>query len=97
MTLVTETLFPTTSTKLLAGGGIRGGQIYGASDSIGAYVKDLPVTPDDYMATILHAFGYAPESDRDRGPDCSGTPPTPPSMRVRTRRFDAWEQACSRE
>jgi hypothetical protein len=25
--------------------------------------------------------------DRDRGPDCSGAPPTPPSMRVRTRRF----------
>ena len=62
MTLVTETLFPTTSTKLLAGGGVRGGQIYGASGSIGAYALDLPVTPDDYMATIPHAFGYAPES-----------------------------------
>ena len=49
-------------TQLLAGGGVRGGQIYGTSDGIGAYVKDLPVTPDDYMATILHAFGYAPES-----------------------------------
>ena len=35
--------------------------------------------------------------DRDRGPDYSGTPPTPPSMRVRTRRFDTWEQACSRQ
>lgn len=49
-------------TQLLAGGGIRGGQYYGASDSIGAFVKDLPVTPDDYMATIHHAFGFAPES-----------------------------------
>ncbi len=26
-------------------------------------------------------------TDRDRGPDCSGAPPTPPSKRVRTRRF----------
>jgi hypothetical protein len=26
---------------------------------------------------------------RDRGPDYSGTPPTPPSKRVRTRRFDS--------
>ena len=25
---------------------------------------------------------------RDRGPDCSGAPPTPPGMRVRTRRFN---------
>ena len=50
-------------TQLLAGGGIRGGRVYGASDRIGAYVKDLPVTPDDYMATILHAFGLAPESE----------------------------------
>jgi hypothetical protein len=36
-------------------------------------------------------------NDRDRGPDCSRAPPTPPSMRVRTRRFETWEQACSRE
>lgn len=49
-------------TQLLAGGGIRGGQVYGASDRIGAYVKDMPVTPDDFMATIHHAFGFAPES-----------------------------------
>lgn len=49
-------------TQLLAGGGIRGGQVYGASDKIGAYVKDFPVTPDDYMATILHAFGCPSES-----------------------------------
>ncbi|MBS0262422.1 MAG: DUF1501 domain-containing protein [Planctomycetes bacterium] len=48
-------------TQLLAGGGIRGGQVYGASDRQGAYVKDSPVTPDDFAATILHAFGLSPE------------------------------------
>jgi Protein of unknown function (DUF1501) len=48
-------------TQLLAGGGVRGGQVYGASDAQGAYVKDRPVTPDDLAATILHAFGLAPE------------------------------------
>jgi hypothetical protein len=48
-------------TQLLAGGGIRGGQVYGASDDRGAYVKDLPVTPDDFTATILYAFGLTPE------------------------------------
>jgi hypothetical protein len=49
-------------TQLLAGGGIRGGQVYGASDSQGAYVKDFPVTPDDFAATILHAFGLSPDA-----------------------------------
>jgi len=49
-------------TQLLAGGGVRGGQVYGASDSIGAFVKDLPVTPDDFTATIQHAFGLSPET-----------------------------------
>ncbi len=48
-------------TQLLAGGGVRGGQIYGASDAQGAFVKDKPVTPDDFAATILYAFGLLPE------------------------------------
>ncbi|HEY2253590.1 MAG TPA: DUF1501 domain-containing protein [Planctomycetaceae bacterium] len=58
-------------TQLLAGGGVRGGQVYGASDSQGAYVKDLPVTPDDFAATILHAFGLSPETAVD---DPNGRP-----------------------
>ena len=49
-------------TQLLAGGGIRGGQVYGASDGVGAYVKDSPVTPDDFTATIHHAFGLSAET-----------------------------------
>jgi hypothetical protein len=49
-------------TQLLAGGGVRGGQVYGASDRQGAFVKDGPVTPDDFAATILHAFGLSPET-----------------------------------
>jgi len=49
-------------TQLLAGGGVRGGQAYGASDAQGAFVKDLPVTPDDFAATILYAFGLDPET-----------------------------------
>lgn len=47
---------------VLAGGGIRGGQVHGASDAHAAYVKDSPVRPEDLGATILHAFGLAPES-----------------------------------
>jgi hypothetical protein len=42
---------------VLAGGGIRGGAIYGASDKQAAYVKENPVTPGDYLATVCHACG----------------------------------------
>ena len=43
---------------LLAGGGIRGGQIVGASDAIGAYPKERPISPADIHATIFAALGY---------------------------------------
>ena len=44
----------------LAGGGIRGGQIYGASDKIGAYPDRDPVSPADLAATIFQRFGIDP-------------------------------------
>jgi hypothetical protein len=43
---------------LLAGGGIRGGQVIGESDAIGAYPKDRPVTPAEIHATVFAALGY---------------------------------------
>jgi uncharacterized protein (DUF1501 family) len=54
--------WPNCYTQLLAGGGVRGGQIYGQSDKNAAYVKDKPVTPEDFQATILHAFGLSPDT-----------------------------------
>ncbi|MCS7271936.1 MAG: DUF1501 domain-containing protein [Gemmataceae bacterium] len=48
---------------VLAGGGIRGGQIYGASDKHGAYPSQSPVTPADLHATIYHALGISPETE----------------------------------
>ena len=44
-------------TALLAGGGIRGGQVYGSSDKIGAYPADRPVGPEHIVHTIYHAMG----------------------------------------
>lgn len=41
----------------LAGGGIRGGRVYGATDGRGAEVKDNPVTPGDLFATIYRVLG----------------------------------------
>ena len=47
----------------LAGGGIRGGTVYGASDKLAAYPKDGRVTPPDVLATMLHGMGIAPDSE----------------------------------
>lgn len=41
----------------LAGGGIRGGQAYGATDELGYYAVDKPVMVADLHATILHLLG----------------------------------------
>jgi uncharacterized protein (DUF1501 family) len=52
---------------LLAGGGVRGGQVYGATDRNAAYVKENPMSPEDLLATIHHALGVPPHSElRDR-------------------------------
>jgi hypothetical protein len=47
----------------LAGGGVRGGQAYGASDRIGGYPKDGLVRPQDLTATIFHCLGISPHSE----------------------------------
>ncbi len=46
---------------LLAGGGIKGGAVYGASDSQGGYPQELPVSPQDYAATVYQALGIPPD------------------------------------
>jgi hypothetical protein len=55
--------WPHAFSVLLAGGGIRGGQVYGASDRIGAYPAEAPVTPGDLMATLCHCLGVDPHSE----------------------------------
>lgn len=42
---------------LMAGGGVRGGQVYGSSDGQAAYAAELPVSPDDLAATVFDALG----------------------------------------
>jgi hypothetical protein len=46
----------------MAGGGIRGGVVHGASDRLGAEPAEGLVRPEDITATILHSLGYAPET-----------------------------------
>lgn len=47
----------------LAGGGVQGGQVHGASDRWGAYPSRDPVSPTDLGATILHALGIDPTTE----------------------------------
>ncbi len=42
---------------LWAGGGVRGGQIVGATDRHAAFVKDQPARPDDIAATLYELLG----------------------------------------
>jgi hypothetical protein len=55
--------WPFCYSAVLAGGGVQGGAIYGASDNQAAYVKDNPVTPGDYLATVLKACGLDPHRE----------------------------------
>jgi hypothetical protein len=52
---------------LFAGAGVRGGQVIGKSDKIGAYPITPPYTPDDIGATVYHMLGIDPAVEvRDR-------------------------------
>ena len=68
--------WPSCYSAILAGGGIRGGIVYGDSDKIGANVKDNPVRPQDLGATIYHALGVPLETrlGNDTRPISSGQP-----------------------
>lgn len=48
---------------MLAGGGIRGGAVYGASDAAAAYPASDPVGPEDIAATIFEALGIDPQTE----------------------------------
>ena len=48
---------PRAYTCMLAGGGIRGGEKYGASDALGQEAIDKPVSPQDFHKTIGYALG----------------------------------------
>ncbi len=58
---------------LLAGGGVRGGQVVGSSDRTGSEPRDRPVSPAEVAATIYHALGIAKDT-RLPGPDNSSLP-----------------------
>jgi uncharacterized protein (DUF1501 family) len=46
---------------VLAGGGIKGGQVVGKTSKDGETVEDTPVTVPDLLATVCKAIGIDPE------------------------------------
>jgi uncharacterized protein (DUF1501 family) len=55
--------YPRAMCCLLAGGGIRGGQVVGASDARGEGPLDRVITPDDVAATFYTALGIDPKKE----------------------------------
>lgn len=52
--------WPRVFSVLLAGGGVRGGQVIGASDAVGESPAERPVSPADLAATMYTLLGFDP-------------------------------------
>ena len=53
--------WPQAASVVVAGAGVQAGAVYGATDRLGAYPKELPVSPADLTASILHLLGVSPD------------------------------------
>jgi len=53
--------WPNCFAGILAGGGAKGGTVYGSSDRYAAYPASDPVQPVDLMATVHHLLGLPPD------------------------------------
>ena len=57
-----------TKGTMLAGGGIKGGQVYGRTDENAFHVEDDAVSIEDFNSTIAHAVGI-PHNKEIHSPD----------------------------
>jgi hypothetical protein len=73
--------WPRVFSVMLAGGGVRGGQVIGSSDSVGESPADSPVTPSDLAATIYTLLGIDPTLEL-KTPDNRPVRLTPHGSRV---------------
>jgi uncharacterized protein (DUF1501 family) len=55
--------FPSVFNVALAGGGVKGGQVIGASNADGTSVTDHPVTVPDLLASLCHALKVDPAKE----------------------------------
>src|SRR5439155_26136454 len=55
--------WPRCYSVFLAGGGVRGGHVYGKSGRLGEDPSEDPVTPHDLVATLYSLLGIPPETE----------------------------------
>jgi hypothetical protein len=53
--------WPRVFSIVMAGGGIRRGQVFGSSDGLAAEPKDQPLSVEDYVTTVYHLLGIDAE------------------------------------
>ena len=63
--------YPAVYSQILAGGGIRGGVVYGKSDPDGVAPAENSCAPADFHATMYQALGINPKSELE---DMEGRP-----------------------
>jgi uncharacterized protein DUF1501 len=56
--------YPQCQAAVLAGGGVRGGQVIGSTDADGVEIRDRPVTVPDLFRTVARALALDPEAVR---------------------------------
>lgn len=64
--------WPPVACALMAGGGIRGGQVIGSTNRLAEHAKDRPVSFQEVFATLYHNLGI--EADRVTLRDLNGRP-----------------------
>src|SRR5438876_12426505 len=64
--------WPRVSSALLAGGGMKTGQVIGATDRLGGEPNERPVTFGEVFATLYHNLGI--DVNKVTVPDLSGRP-----------------------
>ena len=79
--------FPRCFSALVAGGGFKGGQVVGESDDTTDHVKERPVTPQDFLGSIMELAGVDPD---DRLPNPKWLKEYGPVMNPKTK------SACGR-
>ncbi len=63
--------YPAVYSALLAGGGLRHGQVVGASTAKAEFPRERPLSPGDVLATVYHVLGIDP---RTAPADATGRP-----------------------
>lgn len=59
--------YPRCMFMLMAGGGVRGGQVIGESDDTAAGPRHEAITPDDVAASFYYNLGIDPTQEYDSG------------------------------